>query len=48
METQFTMVETGRGSIKKTAITVRPFFDKSVSNMGLEIYDMSLYDTLQV
>jgi hypothetical protein len=44
METQFTMVETGRGSIKKTAITVRPFFDKSVSNMGLEIYDMSLYD----
>ena len=40
----FTMVETGRGSIKKTAITVRPFFDKTVSNMGLEIYDMSLYD----
>jgi hypothetical protein len=44
METQFTMVETGRGSIKKTAITVRPFFDSSVSNMGLETYNMSLYD----
>jgi hypothetical protein len=44
METQFTMVETGRGSIRKTAITVRPFFDSSVSNMGLETYNMSLYD----
>lgn len=44
MESQFTMVETGRGSIKKTAITVRPFFDSSVSNMGLETYNMSLYD----
>jgi hypothetical protein len=40
----FTMVETGRGSIRKTAITVRPFFDSSASNMGLENYNMSLYD----
>ena len=40
----FTMVETGRGSVKKTAIAVRPFFDSSVSNMGLENYGLSLYD----
>jgi hypothetical protein len=40
----FTMVETGRGSVKKTAIAVRPFFDNSVSNMGLENYGLSLYD----
>jgi len=38
------MVETGRGSVKKTAIAVRPFFDNSVSNMGLENYGLSLYD----
>jgi len=38
------MVETGRGSVKKTAIAVRPFFDSSVSNMGLENYGLSLYD----
>ena len=42
--TPFTMVETGRGSIKKTAIAVRPFFDKSSSNMGLEDYGMTLFD----
>jgi Tfp pilus assembly protein PilP len=40
----FTMVETGNGSVKKTAIAVRPFFDNSVSNMGLESYGLSLYD----
>jgi Tfp pilus assembly protein PilP len=40
----FTMVETGHGSVKKTAIAVRPFFDNSVSNMGLESYGLSLYD----
>ena len=40
----FTMVETGKGSIKKTAIAVRPFFDNSSSNMGLEDYGMSLFD----
>jgi hypothetical protein len=40
----FTMVETGGGSVKKTAIAVRPFFDNSVSNMGLENYGLSLYD----
>jgi hypothetical protein len=40
----FTMVETGRGSVKQTAIAVRPFFDNAVSNMGLENYGLSLYD----
>ena len=40
----FTMVETGKGSIKKTAIAVRPYFDNSASNMGLEDYGMSLFD----
>jgi hypothetical protein len=40
----FTMVETGRGSIKKTAVAVRPFFDSSSSNMGLEDYGMTLFD----
>ena len=38
------MVETGRGTVKQTAIAVRPFFDNSVSNMGLENYGLSLYD----
>lgn len=40
----FTMVETGHGTVKKTAIAVRPFFDNSISNMGLENYGLSLYD----
>ena len=40
----FTMVETGKGSVKKTAIAVRPYFDSSASNMGLEEYGMSLFD----
>ena len=40
----FTMVETGGGRVKQTAIAVRPFFDNSVSNMGLENYGLSLYD----
>ena len=38
------MVEMGHGTVKKTAIAVRPFFDNSVSNMGLESYGLSLYD----
>ena len=38
------MVETGGGRVKQTAIAVRPFFDNSVSNMGLETYGLSLYD----
>ncbi len=38
------MVETGGGKVKQTAIAVRPFFDNSVSNMGLENYGLSLYD----
>ena len=42
--TNFTMVETGKGSMKKTAITVRPFFDSRTSNMGLEDYNMTLFD----
>lgn len=39
----FTMVQTGQAT-KATAIAVRPFFDNSVSNMGLENYGLSLYD----
>jgi hypothetical protein len=40
----FTMVETGGGRVKQSAIAIRPFFDNSVSNMGLENYGLSLYD----
>jgi hypothetical protein len=40
----FTMVETGKGSVRKTAIAVRPFFDSRSSNMGLEEYGMTLFD----
>lgn len=40
----FTMVETGRGTVKQTPIAVRPFFDSNASNMGLEEYGMSLFD----
>ena len=43
----FTMVETGNGTVKQTAIAVRPFFDASASNMGLEDYGMSLFDGVQ-
>jgi len=42
--TDFTMVEVGVGSIKKTNIAVRPYFDKQATNMGLEEYGMSLFD----
>ena len=42
--TDFTMVEVGVGSIKKTSIAVRPYFDKKATNMGLEEYGMSLFD----
>jgi len=41
------MVETGKGAIKQTAIAVRPYFDSSSSNMGLEDYGMSLFDGVQ-
>jgi hypothetical protein len=40
----FTMIETRKDSVKKTAIAVRPFFDSNASNMGLEEYGMSLFD----
>jgi hypothetical protein len=40
----FTMVETGKGSVRKTAIAIRPFFDSRTSNMGLEEYGMTLFD----
>jgi len=40
--TNFTMVEV-RDS-KKTTISVKPYFDNSVSNMGLESYGLSLFD----
>ena len=38
------MVETGKGSVRKTAIAIRPFFDSRTSNMGLEEYGMTLFD----
>jgi len=38
------MVETGKGSARKTAIAIRPFFDNRSSNMGLEEYGMTLFD----
>lgn len=40
----FTMVEKSTAFTKKTSIAVRPFFDSSASNMGLENYGLSLYD----
>ena len=36
------MVETSTN--KKTSIAVKPYFDSSVSNMGLESYGLSLFD----
>jgi hypothetical protein len=42
METTFTMVETR--DTKRSSISIRPYFDKSVSNMGLEDYGLSLFD----
>jgi Asp-tRNA(Asn)/Glu-tRNA(Gln) amidotransferase C subunit len=38
----FTMVETR--DTKKSAISIKPYFDRSVSNMGLEDYGLSLFD----
>lgn len=38
----FTMVETR--DTKKTAISIKPYFDKSVTNMGLEDYGLALFD----
>lgn len=40
----FTMVETNKASNRKTAIAIRPFFDSTASNMGLEEYGMTLFD----
>lgn len=40
----FTMVETGKGTVKQTSIAIRPFFDSTASNMGLEEYGISLFD----
>lgn len=42
MSTDFTMVEVPTG--KKTKIAIRPFVDKREENMGLEKYNMTLYD----
>ena len=42
MTTNFTMVETRE--TKASAISVKPYFDNSVSNMGLETYGLSLFD----
>jgi hypothetical protein len=42
METQFTMVETV--SRKKTKIAVRPYVNPNETNMGLETYELALYD----
>jgi hypothetical protein len=40
----FTMVETGKGTVKKTALAIRPYFDANASNMGLETYGITLFD----
>ena len=40
--TSFTMVEVR--DTKSSAISIKPYFDKSVSNMGLEDYGLSLFD----
>jgi hypothetical protein len=42
-KTAFTMVET-RVSNKVSPVSVKPYFDNSVSNMGLEDYGLSLFD----
>jgi hypothetical protein len=38
----FTLIETNQA--KSKAIAIRPFFDNSVSNMGLEKYGLALFD----
>ena len=38
------MVETGKGTVKKTALAIRPYFDANASNMGLETYGITLFD----
>lgn len=42
MSTQFTMVE--MPTTKKSKIAIRPYVDTTVANMGLEDYNMTLYD----
>jgi hypothetical protein len=41
--TQFTMIETKTPN-KSSAISIRPYFNKAVENMGLEEYGLSLFD----
>lgn len=41
----FTMVETR--SNKKSSISIKPYFDNSVSNMGLENYGITLFDGIK-
>lgn len=43
METNFTMVQT-KTTNKPTPISVRPYFNRAVENMGLEEYGLSLFD----
>ena len=40
----FTMVETGKGLVKKTALAIRPYFDSNSDNMGLQDYGLILFD----
>ena len=42
---EFTMVEINKAATaRKTAIAIRPFFDKNAANMGLETYNQVLFD----
>lgn len=43
MSSSFTVVESYPQN-KKSAIAIRPYFDKRVDNMGLQNYGMSMYD----
>jgi hypothetical protein len=40
----FTMVESAKRTVRKTAIAVRPYFDSNATNMGLENYELTLFD----
>jgi hypothetical protein len=42
MESNFTMVETPTS--KKSKIAIRPYVDSTIANMGLEDYNLALYD----
>jgi hypothetical protein len=43
MSTDFTMVEVPSQK-KKSKIAIRPYFDQTQDNMGLENYKLVLYD----